>query len=276
MNSSLIIAMNSMNAYQNKIDMIADNTANVDTVGYKRKTASFADLLNTTIEQPEEFLKDGRMTPLGFTQGWGARIASLLTDFQQGSLQETNQWTDLAIEGNALFQVLVDNEGTTAYTRDGSFEVTINGNGEAFLSTSQGLPVLGDLGNGTSGVIVIPDGYQVQISSDGTVLASNSEETLTLARLNLVTPIRPDMLTQVSNNLYAIAQGVDAEQVVQQIFAGAESGISVRQGYLEKSNVDLTSEMTDLVRAQRAYQLAARALSSSDNLMQISNNLRSS
>ena len=275
MNSSLIIAMNSMSAYQNKLDMIADNTANVDTVGYKKKTASFADLINTTINQPEDFTKDGRKTPLGFNQGWGARMTSLLTDFQQGTLQETNQWTDLAIEGNALFQVMAD-EDTIAYTRDGSFQVSINGAGEAILTTSQGMPLVADLGDGSSGTIVIPNGYTVQISSDGSVLATNNEETLTLGRLNLVSPVRPDMLTEVSDNLYAIAQGIDAEQVVQQTFAGADSGISIRQGYLEKSNVDLTTELTELVRAQRAYQLASLALSSSDNLMQISNNLRSS
>lgn len=275
MNSSLIIAGNSMNAYQNKIDMIADNTANVDTVGYKRKIASFADLINNTTQQPEDFTKEGRMTPLGFTQGWGARIASLFTDFEQGSLQETNQWTDLAIEGNALFEIQADNAGTIAYTRDGSFEVSINGQGEAVLTTSQGMPVRATLADGSQGSIVIPTGYTVQIGSDGSVLASNNEETLNLGRLNLVSPIRPDMLTEVSNNLYAVAQGIDANQVVQRVLGGTESGINVRQGYLEKSNVDLTTELTDLVRAQRAYQLAARALSSSDTLIQISNNLRS-
>jgi flagellar basal-body rod protein FlgG len=275
MNSSLIIAMNSMQSYQNKIDTIADNTANVDTVGYKRKIASFADLLNNTTEQPEDFLKDGRVTPLGFTQGWGAKIASMLTDFQQGSLQSTGQWTDLAIEGYALFEVQADNQGTLAYTRDGSFEVSINGEGQAILTTSQGMPVRATLEDGSQGSIVVPNGYTVQIGQDGTVLASNNEETLNLGRLNLVTPVRPDMLTQVSNNLFAVAEGVNAEEVVQRVLAGNNNGISISQGYLEKSNVDLTTELTDLVRAQRAYQLAARALSSSDTLMQISNNLRS-
>jgi flagellar basal-body rod protein FlgG len=274
MNSSLIIAMNSMHSYQNKIDTIADNTANVDTVGYKKKIASFADLLNNTTEQPEEFLKDGRLTPLGFTQGWGAKIASMMTDFEQGSLQSTNEWTDLAVEGYALFEVQADAQGTLAYTRDGSFQVAINGEGQAILATSQGMPVRATLTDGSQGSVVIPEGYTVQIGTDGTVLASNNEETLNLGRLNLVTPVRPDMLTQVSNNLFAVSQGINAEEVVQRVFAG-DNGISIRQGYLEKSNVDLTTELTDLVRAQRAYQLAARALTSSDTLMQISNNLRS-
>lgn len=274
MNSSLIIAMNSMHSYQNKIDTIADNTANVDTVGYKKKIASFADLLNNTTEQPEEFLKDGRLTPLGFTQGWGAKIASMMTDFEQGSLQSTNEWTDLAVEGYALFEVQADEQGTLAYTRDGSFQVAINGEGQAILATSQGMPVRATLTDGSQGSVVIPEGYTVQIGTDGTVLASNNEETLNLGRLNLVTPVRPDMLTQVSSNLFAVSQGINAEEVVQRVFAG-DNGISIRQGYLEKSNVDLTTELTDLVRAQRAYQLAARALTSSDTLMQISNNLRS-
>jgi len=273
MNSSLIIAMNSMSAYQNKIDTIADNTANVDTVGYKRKIASFSDLLNNTTSQPEDFYKDGRLTPLGFTQGWGARIASILTDFEQGALQATDVSTDFAIEGRALFEVIADNEGTVAYTRDGSFQISMNAQGEAVLTTSQGMPVRATLEDGSQGSIVIPNGYAIQVGIDGTVRATNGEETLNLGQINLISPVRPDMMTQVADNLFAVADGINAQDVVQRVFAG-ENGITIRQGYLEKSNVDLTTELTDLVRAQRAYQLAARALSSTDTLMQISNNLR--
>lgn len=267
--------MNSMSAYQNKIDIISDNVANMDTIGYKKKTSVFADLLNTTKNQPESFELEGRLTPNGFTQGWGSRIVALVPDFTQGVLKQTNLSTDIAIEGRGLFEIQVDEAGTIAYTRDGSFQVSINGEGQAILATTQGYPVVATLADGSQGSIVIPEGYNMQVQNDGTVLAVNNLETLTLGRINVVNPIRPEAMTQVADNLYAISEGLNAEDVVQRIVPGTDNSVSLKQGYLEQSNVDLTVETTDLIRVQRAYQLASRALTSSDTMMQITNNLRS-
>jgi len=276
MNSSMIKALNSMNSYQMKLDMIADNVANSNTVGYKKKSAVFEDLLNTMKNQPEGFELDGRLTPLGFNQGWGSRVTGIATDFTQGTLNETGVLTDMAIEGNALFEVQVDAAGTTAYTRDGSFQISINEAGEAVLTTSQGYPVVATLPDGSQGRIVVPDGYAMQVNGDGSVNAVNEAgNSIALGRIRLVEAVRPDALVQVADNLFAVALGADAAQAVAQVMPNAENRIAIRQGYLEKSNVDLSIEMTDAIKVQRAYQLAARALSSSETMMQLANNLRS-
>lgn len=275
MNSSLIIAMNSMSAYQNKMDIISDNVANIDTVGYKKKNSIFADLLNNTKQQPESFELEGRLSPNGFTQGWGSRVAAMVNDFTQGTLKETQMLTDIAIQGRGLFEIQVDEAGTTAYTRDGSFQISLDAAGQGILATTQGYPVIATLADGSQGRIVIPEGYTMQVQPDGTVLAANELETITLGRINVVDPIRPEAMTQVADNLFAVSDGLNVDDVLQRIIPGENNNLSLKQGYLEQSNVDLTIEMTDLVRAQRAYQLASRALSSSDTMMQISNNLRS-
>jgi len=276
MNSSMIKALNSMNSYQMKLDMIADNVANSNTVGYKKKSAVFEDLLNNMKDQPESFGLEGRLTPLGFNQGWGSRVTGIATDFTQGTLKETGVLTDMAIEGNALFQVQVDAAGTTAYTRDGSFQISLNEAGEAVLTTSQGYPVAATLPDGSQGRIVVPDGYAMQVNADGSVNAVNEVgDTIPLGRVNLVEAIRPDSLVQVADNLFAVALGADAAQAVAQVIPNADNRLAVRQGYLEQSNVDLSTEMTDAIKVQRAYQLAARALSSSETMMQLANNLRS-
>ncbi|MCR8660478.1 flagellar hook-basal body protein [Paenibacillus endoradicis] len=275
MNSSMVNAINSMNAYQNKINTISDNVANVGTVGYKSKSAVFNDLLTTTKAQPEGFGLDGRLSPLGFTQGWGSRVTGIATDFTQGSLNQTGVLTDMAIEGDALFEVIVNDSGTKAYTRDGSFQISMNAAGQGVLTTSEGYPVSGTLADGSSGPIIIPNGYEMQVQSDGTVLAVNNSGTITVGSINMVKAVRPDAMTAISDNLYAVSAGLNVDQVVARIIPNGDNKIAIRQGYLEQSNVDMATQMTDLVRVQRAYQLAARALSSSDTMMQLANNLRS-
>lgn len=275
MNSSMIKALNSMNSYQMKLDMIADNVANSNTVGYKKKSAVFEDLLNNMKEQPESFGLEGRLTPLGFNQGWGSRVTGIATDFTQGTLKETGVLTDMAIEGNALFEVQVDAAETTAYTRDGSFQISINEAGEAILTTSQGYPVVATLPDGSQGRIVVPDGYAMQVNGDGSVNAVNElGNSIPLGRIRLVEAVRPDALVQVADNLFAVALGADAAQAVAEVVPNAANRIAIRQGYLEQSNVDISTEMTDMIKVQRAYQLAARALSSSETMMQLANNLR--
>lgn len=275
MNSSMIKALNSMNSYQMKIDLISDNVANANTVGYKKKSTVFEDLLTNTKEQPQGFAMDGRLTPLGFNQGWGSRVTGIATDFSQGSMNKTDVLTDFAIEGNALFEVQVDAAGNTAYTKDGSFQISINQAGAAVLTTSQGYPIVGTLPDGSQGSIIIPDGYSMKVEADGAVYGVNEVgDAIPLGRIHLVQPVRPDALVQVADNLFAVATGANADEAIRQVIPNGENRLAIRQGYLEQSNVDYSTEMTDLIKVQRAYQLAARALSSSDTMMQLANNLR--
>ncbi|QAY67729.1 flagellar hook-basal body protein [Paenibacillus protaetiae] len=277
MNSSMINAMTSLGSLQQKLDVLADNIANSNTVGYKRKEASFADLLDTAYKQPDPFMKPGRMTPSGFNQGWGTRLASIQTNYEQGPLKETGVDTDLAIEGNAMFQV--EAGGGHAYTRSGAFQLTSLANGDTILATEQGYPVVAQVrdtdGKLIDGRIVVPPNYKIQVAADGTVTGESPDgEQEELGRIKLMQVNRPSALSEAADNMYVVEPGMNENDVLQQAEPSADNGIAVRQRYLEQSNVDLSNEVTELINVQRAYQLAARALSSSDTMMGLANNMR--
>lgn len=279
MNASMINAMVSMNALQQKLDMISDNIANMNTVGYKKKEATFEDLLNNVKRQPETFNQPGRLSPLDYNQGWGARMTMIQPNLSQGAMTATGLDTDLAIEGNALFEVIVDGAGNRAYTRNGAFQLTLNANGDTILATAEGYPVVANVtdadGNMAEGNLVIPEGYTLRVNADGSVQGISSDGTINLGSIKLLQATRPAGLTAVADNLFAIAEGINVDDVVQQILPDGDNRIALRQGYLEQSNVELTDEMTELISVQRAYQLAARALSSSDTMMGLANTMRS-
>jgi flagellar basal-body rod protein FlgG len=275
----MINAMVSMNGLQQKLDLLADNIANVNTVGYKRKEATFEDLLTNLRSQPDAFNQPGRLTPMDFTQGWGSRMTLVQPNLSQGPMQGTNKDTDIAIEGNALFEVEVDDAGNRGYTRNGAFQLTLGANGDTILAAEDGYPVVANVkdpltGDIIEGNIVVPQGYSLRVNSDGTVFGVSSDRTIELGSIKLLQASRPSALTAVNDNLFVVADGIDAGDVLQQIVPDSENLITLRQGYLEQSNVELTDEMTELINVQRAYQLAARALSSSDTMMSLTNGLR--
>ena len=274
MNQSIIAASVSMSGLQQKLNVIAVNVANIDTAGYKRKTASFSDVLTTVQQQLSDFELPGRATPLGYTNGYGSRLSSVMRDFTQGSLVTSNLPTDLALEGNGLFEVTTPNG--VAYVREGDFQLSPVGEG-AILTTRDGYPI-----NTTdNGVIRIQDGFQMKIDTAGRVYEVNSATNVTnlVGTIRIMQPIKPELLSQIENNLYVIPQGVNANAVVQQldltnIPADGIVPLTVRQGVLEKSNVSMSDEMADLIQAQRAYQMAARALSSGDAMWGLANSIR--
>lgn len=279
MNNSMISAAASMGSLQQKLDILADNIANLNTSGYKRKDAVFEDILTSVQPHKDDFLLPGRRSPLGFTQGWGARIVSQTLDLTQGPLQQTNSSTDVAIEGNALFELRAGNalNGDRVFTRQGAFELVPTGNGTRMLMTNTGYPVVAS--NGTADTFVeVPDDYELVVGADGGIMAKSRDglTVLDLGTLKLVEVTKPDLLQSVGDNLYGVPDNVDVGDVVQVVAAmpGQDGGVSIRQGFLEQSNVDLTSEMADLITVQRAYQLNARALSSSDQMMQMATDLR--
>lgn len=279
MNSSMINAMVSMNAMQRKIDAIADNVANVDTIGYKRKQSSFEDLLTNVKEQPEAFRQDGRLTPMGYNQGWGARMSMLEINMSQGSIKQTGLSTDIAIQGNALFEVQTDDAGTRAFTRNGAFQLTVRANGDTILATAEGYPVIArvpdQFGNIVEGPIVMPQGHTMRVDPDGTVIAvSDTGATRTLGSIKVLEVMRSAALTPVADNLFVVADGLNRDSVLQQVVPSEENRIALLQGSIEASNVELADEVTELLSVQRAYQLAARALSSSDTMMGLANTMR--
>ena len=276
MNSSMINAMTSMHAMQRKIDLIADNIANLNTAGYKRKASSFEDLLTTLKQQDERFAQNGRLTPLGFTTGWGVRMTQVVNDFTQGPIQVTGNAYDLAILGRAFFEVIVDGAGTRAYTRNGAFQARVNEDGNLVVTTADGCPLVVRNADGEDVPLVLPADYELQVDAWGTVRAvsPDSSRVLELGRLKLVEPARPEALLTVADNLYAVAEGVDPAEVLVDAQPDADNDLRITQGALEQSNVELQTELTELLMAQRAYQLSARALQSADTMMSLANQLR--
>lgn len=288
MNHSMINSTVSMQGLQQKLDIIANNMANINTTGFKRKEATFHDVLTTTMRQPETFQQVGRMSPLGLTQGWGAKLSQVQTLMAQGSLKQTDMPTDLAIEGDALFEVTipsVDENGQpvtrTAWTRDGAFALKAQpGDTEnVYLTTQEGHLVLGT----DNQPIRIPNDTRIRIETDGRVLSYNDRIPglpAQAGQLKLVQVVRPQLLRNLGDNLYVLPEEIDPAlgevvRVVATDAANPEAAkVKVQQGFLEQSNVNLTEEMTELMLTQRAFQLNAKALTSADNMMYLANTLR--
>lgn len=288
MNHSMINSLVSMQGLQQKLDIIANNMANLNTTGFKRKEASFHDVLTTTMNQPDAFQQAGRLSPLGLTQGWGAKISQIQTLMAQGTLKATDRPTDLAIEGDALFEVAIpslDANGQPvqqiAWTRDGAFSLKAlpNDPDNVYLTTQDGNLVLGtdDL------PILIPNNYKMQIGTDGAVTAYSDlpdQPPVEAGALKLVQVVRPQLLQNNGDNLYTLPDAIDPAagdvlRVVALDGANPETArVNVRQGFLEQSNVNVTEEITELMMTQRAFQLNAKALTSADTMMSLANSLR--
>lgn len=290
MNHSMINSLVSMKGLQQKLDIIANNMANLNTTGFKRTEATFHDVLTTTIQQPTSFQQNGRVSPLGLTQGWGAKISSIQTQMSQGALKATDLQTDFAIEGDALFEIAIpgqDENGQPvlrpAWTRDGTFSLNANPGDpdNLYLTTKQGNAVLGV----NNEPIRIPNYHKIKVEADGTILAFNERTpgapAIPAGQLKLVQIVRPQVLQQMGENMYTVPDTIDPAlgDVIRVVGTDANNPeaakLAVRQGYVEQSNVNLADEVTELMLTQRAFQLNAKALVSADNLMALTNSLRS-
>ncbi|MCF6093251.1 flagellar hook-basal body protein [Microaerobacter geothermalis] len=290
MNTSLIIATSGMDALQKKIDTISNNIANVNTMGFKRREASFSELLARQMNnQPDEQQEVGRKTPLGIRVGQGMGLAETRIDLSQGQRIDTNNPFDLYIEGNAFFQVervRLDDQGNEVrefrLTRDGSFKLVPNDNGNHFLVTSRGDFVTDNFGY----PIEIPFQSEVNIDKQGTVTIKrpDSDQWEQVGQIGLyrLQTITPQQLIEAGDNQYTIPvdqidpNGAWGDFVQAVDFANLQPNESygLVQGALESSNVDLTKEMTELISAQRAFQLNSRAVITADQMMTMVNNLR--
>ncbi|KRE73617.1 flagellar hook-basal body protein [Paenibacillus sp. Soil750] len=287
MNNSMINSSVSMHSLQQKLDILSNNIANVNTNGFKKKEASFEDVLTNVQAQPEGFRQQGRFSPLGFNQGWGSRLVQIQTNLAQGPIQPTGNTTDFAIQGDGLFEVAVskvDDNGDQvfqpAWTRNGAFSLTPDGQGGTVLTTKEG-HYISDIDGSP---INVPSGTRPVVEKDGTIKGYNEQDPaaapVTLGQIKLVRVVRPQLLQDVGDNLYTLPTGItEAEkanilQDVNGVAATEATRVSLMQGFLEQSNVTLSDEMTDLVIVQRALQLNSRAITSSDQMMNMANNLR--
>lgn len=285
MNNSMINSSVSMHGLQQKLDILANNIANVNTVGFKKKEASFEDVLTNVKAQPEGFRQVGRLSPLGYNQGWGSKLIQIQTNMAQGPIQSTGNKTDLAIQGDGLFEVAVSTTDAAgnqifqpAWTRNGAFNLTPNGNGQMVMATKEGHFLVGIDGN----PIRVPSNFRPHIDPDGSISAyseiDHTAPPITIGQIKLVRVVRPQLLRDLGDNLYTLPAGVtntqDILQTVNGLPVNEADRVEVMQGFLEQSNVNLSDEMTELVTIQRAFQLNSRALTSADTMMNLANNLR--
>lgn len=260
MNPALRTSASGMMAQQKMVDVIANNLANVNTTGFKRSRVSFEDVLYETIqgESVVNFNDAGTLAPVQV--GKGVRVGGILRMHGQGSAETTGRPLDLAIEGEGFFQIQRP-DGTTAYTRDGTFTLSDTG---ALVSTG-GYLVL-------PGVTVPRDASAVAISATGIVSAQvgAAAAPVEIGRIELARFVNPTGLESIGENLYAetAASG--------QPISGTpmEDGFGrLIQGALESSNVEIVQEMTDMIAAQRAYEINAKAVRTGEEMMQATDDL---
>ncbi|MCL6587119.1 MAG: flagellar hook-basal body protein [Anoxybacillus sp.] len=279
---SMITAANTMNQLQQQLDVISNNIANSNTTGFKRRETNFGELLVQQFDNlPDD--KAPRQTPAGVRRGVGAKLAETNLVLTQGPLQQTGRMLDVALtkEGQ-FFRVLAETaDGTTAirYTRDGSFYLSPSANDPTtlMLVTSDGFPVL----DSNNAPITLRDGFKdIAITDTGTLRAIAPDGRMMQAvDLGITTIVRPQLLESVGDNLYALpnlaALNVPEADVAVNMTGNLRPQISVQQGALEQSNVDVGTEMTDLMITQRAYQMNAKSISISDQMMGLINGVRS-
>lgn len=273
---SLNISTAAMRGIQQALDNTANNLANLDTVGYKRRVASFSELLSDSMNKQPEEDKVNRNTPPGLRIGSGARLGLTKLDLGQGSAKQTDVPTDVMIEGDGYFLVTKKiKDGTGAIiqeesrlTRNGAFQIAYNNEeGGYVLHTASG-HVLTDE-NGIPIVLSEPV-RNIQISKEGVLRADGTE----YGTIGVWKVDNPDQLQQVGQNLFD-AQLASGENPANKYTNALTTGeASLRQGALETSNVDMMEEMSQLANIQRAYQLNSRALGISDQMMGIANSLR--
>lgn len=272
---SLWTAASGMRAQQTNVDTIANNIANVNTIGYKTQQASFKSLLYQNL-QSTSTNNAGEEKPVPAEVGLGSRVAAITGDFEQGNLTATEQALDVAIEGKGFFQIRMP-DGEIQYTRDGSFIVSPTAQGN-LLCTTDGNPVLDQNKNN----IYLPNTYiatDVVISEQGVLgFPDDSGNAVSLTnngyevKLGLVQFNNPAGLSKTGSNNYAVTVA-SGDPVAEEGNANLTAS-KVHQGYTEASNVDVANEMVNLIVAQRAYEMNSKAIQATDEMMQQANNLR--
>ncbi len=246
-------AATGMDAQQTMVDVIAHNLANVNTNGYKRTQVNFQDLLYVKMREASREISSGVTAPSGIEIGSGVRTASTTRAFSVGELQSTGSELDVAIQGDGFFQVTLPN-GELRYTRDGAFQK----NADGLLVNASGYQV--------SPAITIPqDALAVDIASDGTVSVETASGTQVVGSMELYRFSNAAGLSAEGENLYRETEASGA----------AISGTPGENGfggllsqYLERSNVEMVTELVNLITAQRAYEINSRTIKTGDNMLQ--------
>jgi flagellar basal-body rod protein FlgG len=251
-----------MNCQQVNVDVIANNLANVNTTGFKRSRADFQDLLYQNMLNPGSTSSAGSEYPVGLEVGMGARVVNTEKVFTQGDFRQTGNALDMVIEGDGFFQVTLPN-GATGYTRSGTLKLDSQGR----LCTSEGWLL--------SPQVTVPStAVEVTVGSDGSVSIQNGETgevedlgvTIELARFP-----NPGGLRSMGHSVYT-ATPASGDAVIGT--PGTLGLGTIRQGFVEMSNVSVVEEMVNLIAGQRAYEVSSKAIQASDEMLQMANNVK--
>ncbi|HHU51966.1 MAG TPA: flagellar basal-body rod protein FlgG [Firmicutes bacterium] len=258
---ALWTASSGMNAQQLNIDTVANNLANVNTTGFKKSRLEFQDLLYQTIRGAGAVTAQGTMIPTPLQVGHGVRPVASTRIFEQGDTTQTGNALDLLIEGDGFFQVEMP-DGTTAYTRSGSFKIDSEGR----IVTADGYILQPEL-------VVPEDANSIIIATDGTVsvMLTGEDYPDEIGQIELVRFLNPEGLTSIGKNFYRMTPASGDPQYGT---PGLDGLGEIAQGYLEMSNVKIVEEMVNMIVAQRAYEVNSKAIQASDEMLQTANNLR--
>jgi flagellar basal-body rod protein FlgG len=259
---ALDIAGTGMLAQQTNVEVISDNIANMSTTGFKRRRPEFQDLIYQNLRRVGTFSSDsGSVVPAGAQVGLGVRTAAIYRISEQGNLQQTGNSLDLAVQGSGYFQVTLPT-GEIAYTRDGTFGLSPIG----VIVSADGYIV-------SPGITVPPNATSITINTSGQVQATIPGQILpsTLGQLQLAVFPNEAGLDAQGNNL--LLQSAASGNVVTGVPASPGFG-SVMQGFIETSNVNVVTEITNLITAQRAYEMNSKVITTSDNMLSTLTNLR--
>ncbi|NLY90318.1 MAG: flagellar basal-body rod protein FlgG [Firmicutes bacterium] len=258
---ALWTASSGMNAQQTNIDIISNNLANVNTVGFKKSRAQFQDLLYQTIRAAGTTTAQGNMNPSGLQIGHGVRMISSSKSYGQGDVIQTGNALDLMIEGDGFFQVMLP-DGNIGYTRDGNFKV----DGEGRIVNNDGYVLQPE-------IWVPENATEIIIGTDGTVSVriAGEQDPQEIGMIELVRFLNPEGLVNIGRNIVLPS---NASGEPQYGTAGLDGFGNITQGFLEMSNVKVVEEMVNLIVAQRAYEVNSKAIQAADEMLQTANNLR--
>lgn len=265
--SALYASATGMRALDTKLNVLANNLANLNTAGFKRVRTNFEDLFyQTRVEPGTQTAGGNRPIPTGLQSGLGTNVSGTQINFTQGAMDVTNQNLDLAIQGDGFFQVKTWDGGqeVTAYTRAGNF--TLNANGNIVLANSEGSIL-------DPAITIGQDVAEIQINSAGQILTRQQGQTTfsQAGQIQLARFINPAGLRTMGKNLY-MATDASGTAIVGN---PTETGLGqIQQGAIENSNVDPVRELVDLIQTQRYYELNSQALKSADETLQLISNLK--
>jgi len=257
---ALATAASGMEAQMTQVEHITNNLANVNTAGYKKSRAEFQDLLYETLQEPGANTSAQTQAPVGIQKGMGVKVSGTQRIFDSGNPISTGRDLDLMIRGDGFFVIQMPN-GDIAYRRDGTFHRSPNGR----METVEGYPLSPE-------ILLPPNAREIRIGEDGVINAViNESERYEAGQIQLATFINNGGLKAIGKNLY-VATPASGQANIQ--IPGRSNTGSIMQHHIESSNVDIVREMTEMISAQRAFEMNSKVLQSVDQILQNTVNFR--